>query len=546
MAISYQLRWKFLRYAYAMQRNTVRFWWLLLVALALVLSGCGVLQAGSPTAPATAAAPAPLFGTKLPPPAALPKTVSAIGMQRVRTGAEYEAGYPHNMIALAGDRAIYSPWWDPHLDPPATDLAYAIYSFTLRPDDPADVAELSWQPGPGWQICYLGVSDWTHGRWRWLQSQTRQFSLPPRADIVSPEGRVLIVVALTGAINYFIPLKLSWVRLGALTPDYDFSTVDTVMNTYSSDLGGTTLLLMQDGELLYWNSFGGFDLNQRVAIASASKWLTAGLMLRVIDASGGTLTLDDTTNKWLNWGAGDPQKGKLTVRQLYSHVSGLPGNSIYVGNDNYTWEEMANHVRLDPLLFDPGTNFHYGEVSMQIASYICMLAANESDYNALLADELTTPLEMKDTSFTENDGTTHTQPMAAGMLYSTARDYARYLQMLLDGGVHDGAPFISPAMMAQLFTDQIPPGVLPPFDYSPYDTPETEGTRYNLGNWREVVNPDNPAELWVASSQGAFGFSPWIDFRRHLVGVLCVKNTLDKVEPLYVDMRTALAGIVLE
>jgi CubicO group peptidase (beta-lactamase class C family) len=531
-----------MRYAYAMRRYTAKFTLLILAVLALALAGCSALRVTGAADASAAPPPAPAFSATLPPPAALPKSASAVGMQRVRTGAEYEASYPNHMVSPAGDRAIFSPWWDPHLDPPATDLAYAIYSFSLRPEDPADVVELSWQPGPGADICWVGVSNWTRGTWSWVQCTGRQFPLPPRADSVSPEGRVLVAVVLTGAINYFIPLKLCWVRLGAATPDYDFSAIDTVMNTASSDLDGTTLLIMQDGELLYWKSFAGFDLNQRVAIASASKWLTAGLLLRVIDAAGGNLALDDTTNEWLNWGAGDPRRGTITMRQLYAHVSGLQGNSVFVGNDSYTWEEMANHVRLDPLLFDPGTNFHYGEVSMQIASYICMLAANESDYNALLADELTTPLGMAQTSFTENDGTTHAQPLASAGLFSTARDYALYLQLLLDGGVHDGAQFISPALMTELFTDQIPPSVQPPFDY----TPAQEDTRYNLGNWREVVNPADAAELWAASSQGAFGFSPWIDFRRHLVGVLCVKKTLDDVAPLYTDMRTALAGVIPE
>jgi CubicO group peptidase (beta-lactamase class C family) len=313
-------------------------------------------------------------------------------------------------------------------------------------------------------------------------------------------------------------------------------------------LGGTTLLLLQNGDLLYWKSFAGFDLDQRVAIASSSKWITAGLMLRVIDKPSAGLSLDDTTQKWLNWGAGDPLKGTITMRQMYSHTSGMQGNSLYVGKDEYTWEQMEARVRLLPLLYDPGANFHYGEVSMQIAAYICMLAAGESDYdyNALLANELTNPLGMSGTSFTDNDGKAHTQPMAAGALYSTARDYALHLQMLLDGGVHDGAQFISPALMAEMFTDQIPPEVRPPFDYTPYGSvPGMEGTRYDLGNWREVVDAYTQ-ELYVASSQGAFGFSPWIDFRRHLVGVLCVQKTLEAVGPVYAEMRTDLAGIIPE
>jgi CubicO group peptidase (beta-lactamase class C family) len=516
------------------------------VLMLLLLAGCtgageGQVAAATPGIPQTQD-----FAGGIPPPGALLKTTSAVGMERVRTGAEFDAAAPHNAVAPQGDKLMFSPWWDPHLQPPATDLAYCIYSFQLRPEDPAEVVDLNWSPGPGSQICWIGVSDWTRGAWRWLQSATPRFTLPPREDIVGADGRVLIAVVLTGAINYFIPLKLCWVRLGAATTGYDFAGIDALMNANASALGGATLLLMQDGELLYWKSYAGFDLDERVAIASSSKWITAGVLLRVIDEPAAGLSLDDTTDKWLNWGAGDPLKGAITMRQMYSHTSGMDGNALSVGNDSFTWEQMATAARLQPLLYDPGAQFHYGQVSMQVASYICMLAAGEDDYNALLADELTVPLGMARTSFTDNDGLAHTQPLAAGGLFSTARDYALYLQMLLDFGMHDGQHFISPQMIGEMLTDQIPPGVQPPFDYSPYGgVAGMEGTRYGLGNWREVVDPDTQ-ELYVASCQGAFGFSPWIDLRRHVVGVLCVQKSLADVEPLYVDLRTTLAGIIPE
>jgi hypothetical protein len=70
-------------------------------------------------------------------------------------------------------------------------------------------------------------------------------------------------------------------------------------------------------------------------------------------------------------------------------------------------------------------------------------------------------------------------------------------------------------------------------------------TRYGLGEWRERV--DATGRAVEVSSQGAFGFSPWIDKERMLVGVLMLRSSLIQVMPVYLDLkqivRTAIAPV---
>jgi hypothetical protein len=54
--------------------------------------------------------------------------------------------------------------------------------------------------------------------------------------------------------------------------------------------------------------------------------------------------------------------------------------------------------------------------------------------------------------------------------------------------------------------------------------PHPDGRRYGIGEWRDIVDGDgNAVQL---SSQGKFGFSPWIDNQRGYLGVFLVEDLL--------------------
>jgi hypothetical protein len=67
--------------------------------------------------------------------------------------------------------------------------------------------------------------------------------------------------------------------------------------------------------------------------------------------------------------------------------------------------------------------------------------------------------------------------------------------------------------------------------------------RYGIGVWREKADPGS-GELLEASSQGALGFTPWIDFERKLVGVLSVQSSMSRVMPVYLELKNEIRRIV--
>ncbi|MHB8108082.1 MAG: S-layer homology domain-containing protein, partial [Candidatus Cryosericum sp.] len=112
---------------------------------------------------------------------------------------------------------------------------------------------------------------------------------------------------------------------------------------------------------------------------------------------------------------------------------------------------------------------------------------------------------------------------------STAEDYARFLTMLLQRGVWSGKRILSEQAVAQIEQDQAPASAIVTTPYTTVTTllPSTSGARPGLGMWREETDPGTGTIL-IASCPGTYGFTPWIDYKLNLAGVLSMKYDLAK------------------
>jgi CubicO group peptidase (beta-lactamase class C family) len=97
---------------------------------------------------------------------------------------------------------------------------------------------------------------------------------------------------------------------------------------------------------------------------------------------------------------------------------------------------------------------------------------------------------------------------------SSRDDYARLLRMLLDSGTFAGRRILSPAAVAAMEQDwRRGTAVEPPAPVRSFG--------YGIGMW--IDRADSTGRALELSSQGAFGFTPWIDRERNLLGVLAVR-----------------------
>ncbi len=330
-------------------------------------------------------------------------------------------------------------------------------------------------------------------------------------------------------------------------PSYDFSELDRILTTGAAGVnGGLSLTLTQNGRVIYEKSFGGYEPNRIVAIASASKWLSGAGVMAAVDA--GKVSLDDPIAKFVPSFTAD--KAAINLRQAFSHTSGFPGESVANPSANpetqclndrtTTLERCVDEIARLPLVAVPGAQFAYGSLSMQAAGRMVEVATGTT-WARWMTDQILSPLGMQRSLVGQlnRDG----NPLVAGSYASTGPDYSRFVQMILNGGVWDAKRILSADAVEAMRSDQTAGARIVSTPYSNFSLflPGIEQTRYGVGGWL-TANPSSPnSEM---SSQGAFGFSPWIDYSRNLTGVLAVQDRLANVMRTYLEVRSAIARIV--
>lgn len=287
-------------------------------------------------------------------------------------------------------------------------------------------------------------------------------------------------------------------------------------------LNGAALVVVTRDSVLFERGFGAMTPTSTILIASASKWLSAAVLMTVVDQNA--LALDDSVGRFIPSAPAD--KRGITVRQLYAHTSGLPGleNVADIVGDGCLADRATTLAACSaqilglPLVSNPGTEFYYGGASMTVAAHMAERASLNS-WPQLFELRLRAPLNFTATTFGAS-----ANPRVSGGAVSNAREYARFLQMLLNDGVWQGRRVLSTAAITAMESDQTHGARIA---YSPHTAFGNGSWRYGIGLWRDRVAVGGG--LQQGSSQGAFGFSPWIDRERGIAAVIAVQSTLANV-----------------
>jgi methyl acetate hydrolase len=172
-----------------------------------------------------------------------------------------------------------------------------------------------------------------------------------------------------------------------------------------------------------------------------------------------------------------PASRPITIRHLLTHTSGL-GYSFTSPIVRDFKPRNGDAFEVGPLLFEPGADWVYGTSTDWIGRLV--EAVSGKDLDAYFRERIFAPLGMRDTHFNvpetalprlapawrrQADGTLTELPSpppqrvtkfnGGGGLSSTAADYIRFLQMLLNGGQLDGARILSAASVDQMSRNQI-------------------------------------------------------------------------------------------
>lgn len=252
---------------------------------------------------------------------------------------------------------------------------------------------------------------------------------------------------------------------------------------------------------------------------------------------------------------GAAPKRPITIQDLMRHTSGLtygifgntPVDQMYRKAPIFgakSLEEMVKTIATMPLLHQPGEFWEYS-VSTDVLGRVVEVASGK-DLDTFVRERITGPLKMNDTGFWVKESAVNrlAKPEGAqnaafdeatkkpavfsggGGMLSTAGDYARFCQMLLNGGELEGVRILSPKTIGLMTSDQLPATterhtpvamLLGPFG------PTTEmGTSFGLGFAVRVDAGRNPMPGSVGdySWGGITGTLFWVDPQTKLVAVL--------------------------
>jgi len=326
------------------------------------------------------------------------------------------------------------------------------------------------------------------------------------------------------------------------------------------EIAGAVTVVVTKDQVLHRDTVGLQNIEKNIPmqpnsiffIASMTKPITGLAVCKLEEA--GKLKLEDPVSKYipefknLKNAAGEPVE--VTILQLLTHTSGLQEIDRSKTHQLLTLKELIPYYVEKPVHFQPGTQWKYCQSSINTAGHIVELLSGMS-FDEYVSKEIFEPLKMADTTFYLTDeqrprlaeayrrtdaGTLEVEqnhlllmfgkdpakrdrtPFPNMGLFSTAPDYARFCQMLLNGGELDGKRIVKPETVLRFRT---------------MHTPEEMSTAFTPGNsWGVAVcvvrHPQGiTADLSPGTygHGGAYGTQAWIDPVRGVAWVMMVQRT---------------------
>jgi CubicO group peptidase (beta-lactamase class C family) len=363
---------------------------------------------------------------------------------------------------------------------------------------------------------------------------------------------------------------------------------------------GAIMMIQRNGKTAYFNSFGVRDPTTKAPmtddtifrIYSMSKPITTVAAMMLVEE--GKLQLDEPLSKYIPAFAnvkvaiekkGEdgamgldlvPVKRPISIQDLMRHTSGLTygffGEGLvkkaYVDANLFAGDvdnaELAERLAKLPLVYQPGTTWDYSH-SVDILGRVIEVVSGKSLYE-FEKERLLDPLGMKDTSFYVTDpakqaliaepfpndrkigaGSEMNDPRIArkwesggGGMMSTISDYAKFAQMVLNGGTLDGKRYLSPKTIAYMGSNHIGPGsgVVP----GPYYLPGP-GFGFGLGFAVRTEAGVSPIEGSVGEMNwsGAGGTTFWVDPKENMF-VVFMAQTISQRGRIRIALKNVVYG----
>ncbi|UPJ49705.1 beta-lactamase family protein [Bradyrhizobium sp. 200] len=348
----------------------------------------------------------------------------------------------------------------------------------------------------------------------------------------------------------------------------------------TKEIPGVVAMAATGSEVIYQGAFGKRDLGKDDAMTADSVFWIASMTKAITTAAGmqlveqGKLSLDEPIGKLLPDlaspqvlegfdASGEPKlrpaTKPITLRQLMTHTAGF-AYGFWNGDMAAYLEKTGippittcqNAALKTPLATEPGTRWEYGTNIDFVGKAVEAVSGKRLD--AYLHDNIFTPLGMNDTAFkiTDSmrkrlvgmhargeDGSLAPIPfeieqapefhMGGGGLYSTAADYIKFTQMILNNGRGNGNQLLKPetiALMGQNHIGDLTIGKMT--TVAPIYTNDVDLYPDIVKKWglSFLINTTKTAEGRSAGSLAWAGLANsyfWIDQARNVAGVILMQ-----------------------
>jgi len=378
-------------------------------------------------------------------------------------------------------------------------------------------------------------------------------------------------------------------ELGFSTERLDRINVKMQQYIDEGKIAGIVTLVARKGQIAHFEKFGFQDLETRKPIAlntifriySMTKPITNVALMTLYEQ--GLFHMNDPISKFIpdfknvkvlveDGKLEDPER-EITIHDLLTHTAGLsyaedvnsPVDKAYleaeIWDPTIDTQEFARRIANLPLRFHPGQNWFYS-VATDVLGHLLEILADKSlpDY---LDEYIFQPLGMEDTSFavppkkvdrfatlygqTEDDPLGIIEKTIGGEyfdvkvfyggsgLVSTAEDYLRFAQLVLNKGELDGVRLLGRKTVDWMTINHLPHDLLkivPAQDLMP-------GFGFGIG-FSIVVDLPRSAMLGSMGSHGWGGWASthfWIDPSEELIGILMLQYIPSGTYPIHMDIR---------
>jgi len=314
---------------------------------------------------------------------------------------------------------------------------------------------------------------------------------------------------------------------------------------------GAEFLVLKSGEVFIHETYGWRDREAQKAmerdtifnIRSMTKMLTGASAQILIDE--GRLHLENRVSQYLP-GFDNSKAGGITIAQLLTHRSGLPLSTLTRLDEFADLYSLGNSIGAKGPEFPPGSKFWYSDAGAEALGAVVEVVAGVT-LDRFVRERLLVPLDMNDTFYVTEPqapldrfaslyiGTPGAwnrwwtpgerfYPFAWGSqsLYSTPRDYARFLSLLLSDGVYQGRRILSQAAVDRILTPvslmtnlgsdtpaptgfpftQVYYGQMSVLNISPYEQLQVFGHSGSDGTWAWAFPQHDMIVLYFTQSRG--------------------------------------------